>query len=305
MQSGSPQITMDISDGQELYDRLVNDMGCSGTRDTLDCLRDIPYEMLKQGVQDLSPGMFSYKCLSLTWPITVDGDFLSDSPISLVQAGSVARVPVLIGNTEDEGTLFALGVTNITTDAQAREYVGEKCMKGAPDFEVDKVMSLYPSDPTQGAPFNTGERNQLSPQFKRLAALFGDMAFISPRRYFAQSRWNKQPVWVFVSERFKRLEHLGAAHSSDLVDPFSGGVTADYFIQFVTHMDPNGHSASPRSILPWPRYTDEYPSAMRFFHDDTPLSIGMDDYRKEALENWNRLVLIEKLPPPRRREITN
>ena len=202
-------------------------------------------------------------------------------------------------------------------------------MKGAPEAEVDRFMSLYPnggqqisdtvlvlaltrfrSDPTKGSPFNTGERNQLSPQFKRMAALIGDMAFIAARRYFAQSRSDKQPVYVFcmsniflppsdsfilslklVSERFKGLEHLGAAHSSDLADPFSGGITADYFIQFITHMDPNGHSMSPRSILPWPRYSDELPSVMRFFHDDIPASLGMDDYRNDALDNWNRLVL--------------
>ena len=101
-----------------------------------------------------------------------------------------------------------------------------------------------------------------------------------------------------VSERFKGLEHLGAAHSSDLVDPFSGGVTADYFIQFVTHLDPNGHSMSPRSILPWPRYSIELPSTMRFFHNDEPVSIGRDDYRKEGLSLWNRLVLGSAFVPP-------
>jgi acetylcholinesterase len=61
MQSGSPQITVDISAGQQQYDRLVSDMGCAGAGDTLDCLRDVPYEKLKQGVEDLSPGMFTYK----------------------------------------------------------------------------------------------------------------------------------------------------------------------------------------------------------------------------------------------------
>lgn len=101
-----------------------------------------------------------------------------------------------------------------------------------------------------------------------------------------------------MSERFKGLEYLGAAHSSDLVDPFSGGVTADYFIQFITHLDPNGHSASPRSILPWPRYSSELPSVMRFFHDDNPVSVGWDSYRKEALNNWNRLSLGRRFTPP-------
>ena len=107
-------------------------------------------------------------------------------------------------------------------------------------------------------------------------------------------------LWILLSkkasERFKGLEHLGAAHSSDLVDPFSGGVTAEYFIKFITHMDPNGHSTSGRSILPWPRYTNELPSMMRFFHNDIPVSVGFDVNRKKALDNWNKLML--KRPAP-------
>lgn len=61
MQSGSPQTTIDISGGQRHYDRLVHNMGCSGSDDTLDCLRDVPYDKMKQAVEDLSPGMFGYE----------------------------------------------------------------------------------------------------------------------------------------------------------------------------------------------------------------------------------------------------
>lgn len=61
MQSGSPQTAVDVSSGQQHYDSLVSDMGCAGADDTLECLRDVPYKKLKQGVEDLSPGMFSYK----------------------------------------------------------------------------------------------------------------------------------------------------------------------------------------------------------------------------------------------------
>jgi hypothetical protein len=72
-------------------------------------------------------------------------------------------LPIPTGNVDDEGTLFALAVANITygppiyilalkltesifsTDAQARRYVHEKYMIGEPDAEVDRVMNLYPS----------------------------------------------------------------------------------------------------------------------------------------------------------------
>ena len=64
MQSGSPQITADILSGQRHYDKLVDDAGCTGAADTLGCLRDVPYEKLKQGVEGVTPGMFTYQVCS-------------------------------------------------------------------------------------------------------------------------------------------------------------------------------------------------------------------------------------------------
>lgn len=95
-----------------------------------------------------------------------------------------------------------------------------------------------------------------------------------------------------MSQRFKDLEVLGAAHGSDLLDPFDGGVTADYFIQFITSSDPNGHSTSNRTTLVWPKYSNGQPSLMTFFRDlATPTSIGQDDYRNDPLNEWNALAL--------------
>ena len=182
--------------------------------------------------------------------------------------------------------MFKLTEFTFSTDAQAREYVYETYMRGAPDTEVDRVtgIQVYPdgewripdiphgssltwlrsTDPTQGSPFNMGEQNKHSPQFKRMAALISDVVFIAPRRYFAQSRSHQQPVYVFsgyhlylwpfsmqissfkpASDRFKDLEHLGATCSSNLVGLFSGGVTADYFIRFIAkHNDPTYRSST-------------------------------------------------------------
>jgi carboxylesterase type B len=59
MQSGSPPILSDITDGQKHYDALVQETGCVGISDTLECLRQTPYEQLKAAVQK-SPGLFEH-----------------------------------------------------------------------------------------------------------------------------------------------------------------------------------------------------------------------------------------------------
>ena len=53
---------------------------------------------------------------------------------------------------------------------------------------VDKLLQLYPDVPAMGSPFDTGnETFGLSSQFKRAAAVFGDILFQSQRRAWIQA----------------------------------------------------------------------------------------------------------------------
>lgn len=58
MQSGSPIPVGDITHGQKYYDDIVTRTKCSGASDTLQCLRQVPYNTLKAAVDD-SPGLFA------------------------------------------------------------------------------------------------------------------------------------------------------------------------------------------------------------------------------------------------------
>jgi hypothetical protein len=60
------------------------------------------------------------------------------------------------------------------------------------DDAVDKLLQLYPDIPALGSPFDTGnETFGLSSQFKRAAALFGDLTFQSQRRAWIQAASNR------------------------------------------------------------------------------------------------------------------
>jgi len=60
MQSGSPAPFGDISKGQVYYDMMVEKTGCKGARDTLECLRKVPYETYKRAT-DETTGMVTYR----------------------------------------------------------------------------------------------------------------------------------------------------------------------------------------------------------------------------------------------------
>ncbi|KAJ8081169.1 hypothetical protein PM082_018012 [Marasmius tenuissimus] len=286
MQSGSPIPVGDITNGQEYYDALVRGTGCSGSADTLTCLRTVPYPTLKAAI-DASPGIFDYQSLRLAWLPRADGVFLTDTPLKLVQQGKVANIPIVSGNCDDEGTLFSFSTLNVTTDEDFRDYVNTDLITTISDAELDKLVALYPQDITQGSPYDTGILNALTPQFKRIASFQGDAVFQAPRRFFFEHLSGRQNIWSFLSKRFKAVPFVGSFHTHDLLDVYGRGELTDYLIHFATTLDPNG-DGTPN----WPKYTKESPELLTFVDDFlAPTLITQDTYRREAMNALIDVVL--------------
>ncbi|KAI0041134.1 carotenoid ester lipase precursor [Auriscalpium vulgare] len=281
MQSGSPTPVGPLAKAQPFYDALVANGLC-------DC---DGYPALRTAI-NASPNMFSFQSLDLAWQPRVDGVFLKDDPQQLVLQNNVANVPFVSGDCDDEGTLFSLSTANLTTDDDVSAYLASTYMQGVPSSDIDAILNLYPNDTTQGSPFDTGTYNDLTPQFKRLAALQGDFVFQAPRRFFLQQRADKQPAFSFLSKRFKTLPDLGSFHSSDVELVYGPSDLTDYLIRFATYLDPNVNaSADPDANLVWPRYTTAAPQLLTFLDGDVPLDITLDTYRAEGMEALTKVSL--------------
>ena len=83
------------------------------------------------------------------------------------------------------------------TDDEFKQYVHSNFLPKATAEQIDAVAKAYPSDPSTGSPFGTGNASEATPEFKRLAAFQGDWAFIAPRRHLFKHTANTQPVWSF------------------------------------------------------------------------------------------------------------
>ncbi|KAJ8454773.1 hypothetical protein ONZ45_g19172 [Pleurotus djamor] len=284
MQSGSPIPVGDITHGQPYYDAIVRDAGCSGSRDTLACLRTVPYSTLKSAIAN-TPSLFSYQ---VAWLPRTDGVFLTNNPQKLVQQGKVANVPFVTGDCDDEGTLFSLANFNITTTNQLKTYLKAIWLPGATSSELDTLLSHYPLNPMQGSPYATGPLNILSPQFKRLASFQGDAVFQAPRRFFLDQRSGHQNTWAFLSKRFKATPFLGSFHASDIPNVYLGGELGDYLINFVNNLDPNGEGKG----IHWPKYTTQSRSLVTF-NDDIffPVTLTQDTFRWDAINYLTWLTL--------------
>ena len=58
--------------------------------------------------------MFSDRGLNLTWGLSFGGGFLTESLKKSIREGRYAKVPIIAGDVDDEGTLFSVALLNIT-----------------------------------------------------------------------------------------------------------------------------------------------------------------------------------------------
>ncbi|KAJ4423625.1 hypothetical protein N0V82_001648 [Gnomoniopsis sp. IMI 355080] len=273
MNSGSavPADPVDCPKAQAVYDAVVANAGCAGKADTLACLRSVPYETFLKASNSV-PSLLSYQSLALSYIPRPDGTFLPSSPETVITTGAYAKVPYILGDQEDEGTLFALFTNNISTTDQIVDYLRQFYFNN-PAADINGLVSLYPEDPAQGSPFRTGNNYNFYPQFKRIAALLGDAVFTLTRRVVLNGTSTvapNVPSWSYLSVYDYGTPYLGTLHGSDILQVFYGvkdnyaanGIMK-YFLNFAYNLDPNNGSggATPLSLggvsnlIQWPQWS--------------------------------------------------
>jgi carboxylesterase type B len=286
MNSGSviPANPVDGTKGQQVFNSVVQTAGCSTASDKLDCLRGLPYSTFLNAVNSV-PGILSYSSVALSYLPRPDGKVLTQSPELLVKQGKYAQVPFIIGDQEDEGTLFALFQANISTTSQLRSYIQQVFFPNASSAALDALLTAYPDDVTQGSPFGTGILNNFYPQFKRLAAMLGDLTFTLTRRGFLQnsaSVYPQVPSWSYLSSYDFGTPILGTFHGSDILQVFNGvlpnyaaAAFRSYYLSFVNNLNPNTGSGYPN----WPQWSQSQELLHMYALDS---EIITDDFRSGA-----------------------
>jgi acetylcholinesterase len=142
-----------------------------------------------------------------------------------------------------------------STTADVGKYMRSFMLPSAPQSHVDLLLQYYPEDASVGCPFDTGSLNilgrllldshiylirvdvpWLGPQYKRVAALQGDIVFHGPRRLLLKYQADKQNSWAFSMSNVAQLglsvTELPAVHKRGKHIPFIGAVGFANHISF-------------------------------------------------------------------------
>jgi len=235
MQSGPCQAQAGLAAAERISVDFAARAGCANTASAARCLRDLPADRLRGG-----PGYVRIGSNVLTGPVTGTSR-LPAAPQTVLGSGVTARVPVLIGNTSDEFTLF-VAVTYLRR-------------KGLPPYrslladtfgaEAPAVAARYPLDRYDGS------------VALAYAAAVTDGVFACPINAYANglARRKGQPVYAYefadrtapAPEPMRALPfRVGASHALELRYLFDmGGAPA---------LDAAQRTLSDQMIAYWSRF---------------------------------------------------
>jgi para-nitrobenzyl esterase len=274
------------ADAEQQAAAFADAVGCGGASDQLACLRGKSAKELLvtapvDGVPDGgagAPGGSQFRGGAPLWDFNpvVDGTVIPDQPRTLVEAGSFAKVPYILGSNFEEGALFLLGAAPVTTDAEYTAALGRLFGRAAAS-----VAATYPS-------------SAFSRPMDALVRVWGDFrlgcsTYDSARRFARHG----SPVRMYAFSRtIPGLEALGPTHGTEMPYVFatlptpSAADTAlsdsmqGYWARFAKSGDPNGAGA-----LDWPAFDETTDQRMGF---DVPSTV-LKGFRRKECDFWGTI----------------
>jgi para-nitrobenzyl esterase len=266
---------------EEAGKRMIAACGLPDTADASQLRRLDAQALLKSTSSNEPPpgGEPRLKRLSLVLGPIVDGQAIPDEPDSIFAAGREEAVPLIIGNTKDEMSMFLM-LTKMPVDEAA--YL--KLLKTSFGGLADVIAKAYPAK----------NAKQIRPTVIQLAS---DLAFILESRSIARKHSAAgQKTFRYEFARGTRrgfLQFLGAHHGAELAFVFQHPANRDnqiekrisetmgrYWVNFAASGDPNG-----AGVPNWPACragSDE----MVEFADDVKVLSGYRNSQLDAIEKY-------------------
>ena len=245
------------------FNQFADQMGCSDAEDQMACLRALDIAKIQSFNRSTpAPGKAPW------FNPVIDGEFVTGPQRDAFRGGRFVKVPLIIGDAADEGSMFAPNASDLDTVKKTVQATFARLS----DEQVQQVVDAYPA-PTPVASH--------AKYFSVISAIAGESIFICPGNAISAGASNHvargDTTWNYrwnTTEELAVQAGLGAWHTSDLIAVFGPGHTGDdsgplpglgttynpdganaaivpiiqhYFISFIKTLNPNTlrHKGSP------------------------------------------------------------
>lgn len=279
---------------------LADAVGCSNETMTarINCLRQVPRNILTQTVFGVSQGK---GVIPVALSATVDGEFLTNSP-EQAAIESELSVPILLGVTKDEGSLFPLfALPKLFPEANTFN-----CSTSQYEDAIDTLYSWKHTiikkiiaESYSKWPHSTMEN------LRGLFDLTSDYFFTCPMLRFALT-WQEKTEHVYMYQFLHRPEQspypewFGVTHCDEIEYLFGfpfdetlqyteeernvSRTVINYFSNFIKFGDPNGYGNEDTEF--WPEFTSDD----RHYQKLGAHTSTAQDFRSDYCEIWEKLI---------------
>lgn len=192
---------------------FVRQMGCADEPDQLACLRSKPVSQLLAFVPSTVPSGSSDASALLPWISVIDGVVIPEMPLSAIKARRAAKVPVMLGTNQNEGSLYVALEFDVPLGRPMNdnEYEAKLQSYGGSSFAASVLKSIY----------NT--KNYSTPS-RAVAGLLTDVMFSCDANKAARAFANSGvPTYAYEfadpsppSVLSPPVPDMGATHASEL-----------------------------------------------------------------------------------------
>lgn len=161
---------------------IVDHVGCNGTDlhsdETIQCLRRHDTQTLLDSAIATKLDGIEHNIGDIWLPV-VDGDFLPAAPSELIREGRFAKMPTMMGWTDDDLNIYV--DLNITT-AEDTHHLISSYVPGVTSDNIDALLSLYPV-----SEFAWRENEAASAEFFRSARIIRDIIMVCEPIWYGQN----------------------------------------------------------------------------------------------------------------------
>ena len=206
---------------------LVDHVGCNGTDlhsdKTIECLREHDTQTLLDSAIATKLDGIDHNIGDIWLPV-VDGYFLPAAPSELIREGRFAKVPTMMGWTDDDLNIFI--DLNITTAKDTYDLISAY-IPDVTSENIDALLALYPvSD------FSWRENEVASAQFFRSGRIIRDIIMVCEPIWYAEHlvRYGNKDTYLFdwnqtvlepLLEKSTGAPGLGPVHTAEFAYVFA------------------------------------------------------------------------------------
>ncbi|KAE9978634.1 hypothetical protein EG327_007324 [Venturia inaequalis] len=228
----------DSKEAEALYDEMVSLTGCASAADSLQCLKTVDIQTIRDASLKIS-ALNRYGTSSNNWAPVIDGEFLRE-PLSVAASKGRINVDEVLAmyNSHEGENFLPSGLTRLANGSSAPFESWVKAF--LPGLAVEEVAAIYP-------PNGSTETLSYDTDRTRAGLVYRDVVLACPALWVAKAPGKKGWLGEYIISPSKHASDTGywnKINSIQTSDPKIYKAYAGLLARFLQTGSPNGRSSS-------------------------------------------------------------